>query len=535
MPLSQTLIERFFATAEDIQISGERVPHTSSGNRVEHLIDGESYFSALTAEIEYLKSAGASNGRFFYFANWWAGLVDGPQVSGSAGPSISAWVGEEPVHNFTPFVLGEGCSSPQNGVPLIDHLESLVNDFEVDVRSLAWMSPTLINEFVSSFVPGGPIGVEILWVGRAHSLKSAQSLRNRIGTNRVCLNVLAHPIGAWHVKIVVCGDNNGIRAYVSGLDLVCDKYSMMTHPDGNRWHDAGVKIEGPAAIAVYDYFRTVWNEQRGRRVSRFLLNGAVVPSHYTDTLEVNPLPAAVQNMSNIGTQWVQVLRTYPNTSIVLPATLSAMNLIERILLLTTGQQPLSFAPNGLFEFRLALHKAISSAESYVYIEDQGFMGREIMEWLNVRLQEIPNLKVILLWGRDPADPGNPFIRVSIEASISGLSADEARDRIVFYEYIGVTVHSKICIIDDVWASVGSANCARRSLYTDAELAVSVLDEALPTFAQRLRKDLWAEHCGITPGTLQSDLLLPLEQAIGIWEPSWASVSLPPDARLKISV
>lgn len=522
MPLTQATIDRFFADDLDLEIVGEQTPHTSSGNRVEHLIDGENYFAALSHEFDSLQSAGA--GRFFYFANWWAGLVETPAAVGSVGPTISAWGEGTPAPVFTPLVLGEGCGGPRAGPLFIDRLATLANAHTVDVRSLVWMSPVIMNEVLGSFAPGSNSPVEIYWTGRVQSIRSAQTLRSRIGTGHVVLNVLAHPLGSWHFKLVVCGDEAGIRAYVGGMDLVCDKYSETTHPTGNRWHDAAVRVEGPAAIVIYDYFRQIWDEQRGRPVKKFLVNGSEVPSHYVDTPAIGPVPLTA-DVSNVGTQRVQVLRTYPKTSTTLPG-LSAANVVERILLITTGQEPLSFASDGLFEFRMALRKAISAAEHYVYIEDQSFVGREIMEWLNARLRQAPDLKVIMLWGADPGDPENPFIRVSMETLTTGLSSDEARNRVVFCAYEGVTVHSKITIIDDVWATVGSANCARRSLYLDAEIGVGVLDEASTTFAQRLRKDLWAEHCGIRPGTPESDALLPLEQALGIWEPSWATAPLP---------
>lgn len=523
MPLAQQIIDRFFANSLDLQIPGEQVPHTSSGNRVEYLIDGENYFAALSDEIDFLQSA--SDRRFFYFANWWAGLVETPAVVGSAGPFISAWKGGTSGPHFAPFILGEGCSGPQTGTPLINQLVALANVHDVDVRAMFWMSPVIMNELLGSFGPGSNLTGEVYWTGRAQSIRSAQTLRSQIGTGRVVLNVLAHPIGAWHVKMVICGDETGIRAYVGGMDLVCDKYSQTTHPTDNKWHDAAVRVQGPAAIAIYEYFQQIWDEQRGRGITRFLINGSEVPSHGMDTLNIVPSPVSVEEVSNIGTQWVQVLRTCPKTRLTLPP-LSAANVFERILLMATGQEPLSFADEGQFEFRMALRKAISAAENYVYIEDQGFTAREIMEWLNARLIQVPNLKVIMLWGADPGDPANPYIRVSMEVLTGGLSASDARNRVVFCEYKGVTVHSKISIIDDIWATVGSANCARRSLYLDAEIGVGVLDEASTTFAKRLRKDLWAEHCGIRPGTPESDALLPLEQALGIWEPSWAAVALP---------
>src|SRR4029079_10823606 len=40
----------------------------------------------------------------------------------------------------------------------------------------------------------------------------------------------------------------------------------------------------------------------------------------------------------------------------------------------------------------------------------------------------------------------------------------------------IYVHAKVCIVDDVWASVGSDNFNRRSLTPDSELFCAVLDE-----------------------------------------------------------
>ena len=56
--------------------------------------------------------------------------------------------------------------------------------------------------------------------------------------------------------------------------------------------------------------------------------------------------------------------------------------------------------------------------------------------------------------------------------------------------IPVYVHAKICVIDDVWASVGSDNFNRRSWTHDSELTAVVLDEA---YARDLRLTLAAEH------------------------------------------
>jgi phosphatidylserine/phosphatidylglycerophosphate/cardiolipin synthase-like enzyme len=54
----------------------------------------------------------------------------------------------------------------------------------------------------------------------------------------------------------------------------------------------------------------------------------------------------------------------------------------------------------------------------------------------------------------------------------------------------VYVHAKVCVIDDLWASVGSDNFNRRSWTHDSELSCVVLDRA---FSRSLRLTLAAEH------------------------------------------
>ena len=72
----------------------------------------------------------------------------------------------------------------------------------------------------------------------------------------------------------------------------------------------------------------------------------------------------------------------------------------------------------------------------------------------------------------------------------------------------VYVHAKICIVDDVWMTIGSDNLNRRSWTHDSELSCAVLDDTIderePTdpaglgdFARVLPREtrlrLWREH------------------------------------------
>jgi phosphatidylserine/phosphatidylglycerophosphate/cardiolipin synthase-like enzyme len=85
------------------------------------------------------------------------------------------------------------------------------------------------------------------------------------------------------------------------------------------------------------------------------------------------------------------------------------------------------------------------------------------------------------------------------------------------------VHAKVCVIDDIWASVGSDNVNRRSWTHDSEISCAVLDDTLDEreprvvdgygtgarrFARGLRLDLAREHLDRDDGD-DADLVDPV--------------------------
>lgn len=359
------------------------------------------------------------------------------------------------------------------------------------------------------------------------------------------------------------------------------------------WHDVGVKVEGRAAGAIHDFFRAMWNEQLTRNVETFRLNNLTIASHDAAWPALGPRNA-IDLPVNTGRQYVQVLRTVPRMDYSLGAKARGKFLVPDsfhkkfgvkghrvkfgpgILRIPVGafaslqglytRQPISFAPNGCFEFKVALKRAISEADSYIFIADQGLYALEIMDWICARMQKKPSLKVILMFGADPADPPNNFLAEAMNNHLLNSVRYNTRihaqpANVVFYEWTGNAVHCKVTIIDDTWCAIGSANCMRRSLYTDIELSLATLepptpDTELPTtaaeeanpplgkkapsFVQRFRRDLWAHYCGIplraaarnANQRLQFTQLLKPRPALSIWTPSWgaapAGVTLRPE-------
>jgi phosphatidylserine/phosphatidylglycerophosphate/cardiolipin synthase-like enzyme len=89
--------------------------------------------------------------------------------------------------------------------------------------------------------------------------------------------------------------------------------------------------------------------------------------------------------------------------------------------------------------------------------------------------------------------------------------------------VPVYVHAKVCVVDDVWASVGSDNFNRRSWTHDSELSCAVLDsehddrepldptdsgDGARVFARSLRLRLLREHLDLAPDDETFDLLDP---------------------------
>ena len=83
------------------------------------------------------------------------------------------------------------------------------------------------------------------------------------------------------------------------------------------------------------------------------------------------------------------------------------------------------------------------------------------------------------------------------------------------------IHSKVTIVDDVWATIGSANINVRSYTSDSEINCNYIgggtdERGLRVSVRDLRRQLWAEHLGMALGNI------PLQagndpDVIGFWQ------------------
>jgi phosphatidylserine/phosphatidylglycerophosphate/cardiolipin synthase-like enzyme len=174
-----------------------------------------------------------------------------------------------------------------------------------------------------------------------------------------------------------------------------------------------------------------------------------------------------------------------------------------------------FAPDGERTVARGYAKAIRRARRLIYLEDQYLWSTEVARLFAKALRDNPDLHLIAVVPRHPDLDGRlalPPNQVGRELALR-LCRDAAPDRVhVFdlenHEGTPVYVHAKVCVVDDVWASVGSDNFNRRSWTHDSELSCAVLDatpdprepsdpaglgDGARIYARDLRLSLMAEH------------------------------------------
>ncbi|MCU1456537.1 MAG: phospholipase [Actinomycetia bacterium] len=318
--------------------------------------------------------------------------------------------------------------------------------------------------------------------------------------------------GSHHQKVLItqrAGDPDGAVAFEGGIDLCHGRRDDARHHGdeqaveldpryGSRppWHDVQLEVAGPAVNDLLTSFWERWDDPTPldhrnpvrvalRRLSR-------QPRH------AKPLPSPAASPGAKGPHCVQVLRTYPSK-----------------------RPPFPFAPEGERSIARVYLKAFRRARRLVYIEDQYFWSVDAATALARALAEHADLRVVVVVPRFPDHDGRFTGPASMEARARArrILDKAARDRVAFYDLENdagtpIYVHAKLCVIDDVWMTVGSDNMNRRSWTHDSELSCAILDTTidgrepvdpagLGDRARRLPRDtrlrVWREHLGRTEG------------------------------------
>ena len=434
----------------------------TTGNDVQPLVHGGTYFPELLRTVRAMRP-----GDLLMFTDWRGDpdqLLDGP--------------GTEVTHAL--------CGAAHRGVI---------------VKGLVWRSH--LDRFAFSEQENRHLGEEIEAAG-----------------GEVLLDMRVRPGGSHHQKFVVLrhpGRPELDVAFVGGIDLCHSRNDGPEHlgdPQrqpmaavyGKRppWHDVHIALRGPVVGDVEAVFRERWTDPTP--LTRNPVNW-LSELIRRDDRSADPLPPALPDPAPCGTKRVQLLRTYPKRRKGYP-----------------------FAPDGERSVAHAYDKVIERAHSLIYVEDQYFWATEVVACFARALRADPNLHLIAVVPHHPDQDGRLSMPPNLVGRVQAL--DEIRaaggDRVAMYgveNHAGtpVYVHAKVCVVDDVWASVGSDNVNLRSWTHDSELSCAVLDDELDeraprvldrfgdgarVFARDLRLQLAREHLDREPGD-DGDLLDPV--------------------------
>ncbi|HKT33543.1 MAG TPA: VTT domain-containing protein [Nitrospira sp.] len=288
----------------------------------------------------------------------------------------------------------------------------------------------------------------------------------------------AHPLGASHHQKVVVVDD--ALAFVGGLDFAQCRWDtsrhMAVHPERllindetpcRPFHDVQLMVGGPVASTLGELARNRWHAATGRTLR-------VMAHERPDDL----WPSGVKpDLSDVP---VAIARTAPDF----------------------GERACIYEVEALFL------DSLNHARRYVYIETQYLTSRTIADCLAARLQDPKGPEIVMVL--HPNSDGwleQHTMDVLRGRVLERLRAADRFHRLNFnYPKVPdlrgrcISMHSKVCIVDDEFVRVGSANLSNRSMGFDTECDLAIEASGNPAVRRSIaafRHALLGEHLDVS--------------------------------------
>lgn len=312
--------------------------------------------------------------------------------------------------------------------------------------------------------------------------KSAPALVARVATH--------------HQKLCIVDEQ---VAFCGGLDVNTGRVDTASHTAKNTaWHDVQVRVDAQAAIDVHHDFVTRWNVECQAYLDFVAAaNKTAMPVTLPVHTATTPLAYSTLKPKPSGRSLVQIQRTLSKDAVVF------------------GVVP----NNEVDDIVRGYRGAIEQARRYIYIENQYVREPKLREWIAARAKAAKDLVVIVVVPVAPEEVAGKTIdpltnqgllrqREILQGLATDLgarfgmysmvkrSAAPAKHATNAHGSAQIYVHSKLMLIDDAWATIGSANANPRSFYVDTELNAAFHDPAVVT---KLRLALWGELLGAPRG------------------------------------
>jgi phosphatidylserine/phosphatidylglycerophosphate/cardiolipin synthase-like enzyme len=299
-----------------------------------------------------------------------------------------------------------------------------------------------------------------------------------------------------HQKLAII---DGRYALTGGINITADyvdtsKHSKAADKDGfGPWHDIYVKVEGPAILEDFiANYVGLWNEGKVAMdaFAKAQAGAFKVPGRKT------PPPYLAVRTTALKESDIPLDKSVPKTTLpAIPAQ------IRRTVSVANSSAPFfSTVRQDVLE---GYEVAIRLAKDFVYMENQYLRDKRISKAILNAYDSNKALQVIIVIPsrseeelRTKADEVTLYgaalqheiveeLQSALGSSIGVFTMRRADKAIVY-------VHSKLLIVDDRFASIGSANANPRSMSMDTELDLVWYDV---TGVAALRTQLWQEILG----------------------------------------
>lgn len=307
--------------------------------------------------------------------------------------------------------------------------------------------------------------------------------------------VLVARVASHHQKLCVVDE---VLAFCGGLDVNTGRVDTTAHTSkATAWHDVQVRVDAQAAIDIHHNFATRWNAECKAYLDFVAAaNKAGLPVTLPVHTASAPLAYSKAKPRPSGNSKVQIQRTLSKDAVIF-----------------------GVVPNNEVDDIMRGYKAaIAQARRYIYIENQYVRESKLRQWIAERARAIRDLNVIVVLPVAPEEVAGTIDEITNQGLLrqrevlEGLAIDLGPRFGAFsmvkrskapvahatnaYGSPQIYVHSKVMLIDDAWAAIGSANANPRSFYVDTELNAAIYDPAVVT---KLRLALWAELLGSAKG------------------------------------
>jgi phosphatidylserine/phosphatidylglycerophosphate/cardiolipin synthase-like enzyme len=316
------------------------------------------------------------------------------------------------------------------------------------------------------------------------------------------VELVEHPdnLGSLHTKTMIFCNGDGVRVIVGGLNMA-DRYrNAPPHSAGTHWHDAAVEFWGPATQDVEKNFSSRWpgsaGAVKGPRAAPPA--GAMDIAVKTTTGATSGIRDELHKRIADAAEFVYLENFGIHDSDLINLLMERINIIRithrpfTIILLV----PDPARDNVYGWLHYVTYCALSIASSSAVTYDDNGVSKTVTRLANGTQTWEFDPGWLGPWYEDSEftwDNGHTNIR-----NITNFADDTPLYKLVYCTRANpaafgkIVVHSKVAIIDDKFADVGSANFNPRSLNLDEELSAFITSGAdkpvLP-----LRRVLWDEH------------------------------------------